>query len=159
MVDKSEKFRWLVRLGYAARGLVYVLIGYLALSASRGDRGPEGAFAWLQDVPLGVPLLYLAAVGLVGYALYRFCSVLLDVENHGSGTSGILFRIGHGASGLAHLALAYTAFEFADGHKRAASDGGAEAAAGTMLSVSFGSLVLGAIGLGFLLGAAMQAKS
>ena len=33
MVDKSEKFRWLVRLGFAVRGVVYLLIGYLALTA------------------------------------------------------------------------------------------------------------------------------
>ena len=31
MVDKSEKFSWLVRLGYAARGLTYFLLGYMAL--------------------------------------------------------------------------------------------------------------------------------
>ena len=159
MVDKSEKFRWLVRLGYAARGMVYVLIGYLALSAPGDDTGPEGAFNYLQNVPLGAPLLYLAALGLLGYALYRFCSLLFDVENYGADSKGIVHRIGHAASGIAHLVLAYAAFQFAQGNQQAGSGAGAEEAAGTVLSVSFGSLVVGLIGLGFIVAAMMQAKS
>lgn len=159
MVDKSEKFRWLVKLGFAARGLVYLLIGYLALSANRGDNGPEGAFNWLQDVPLGVPLLYLAALGLLAYGLYRLASLLFDIENYGSDRKGIFIRGGHGASAVAHLLLAWTAFQFAQGDKQSPSGGGAEEAAGSLLTYSLGSVVLGLIGLGFLAAAAMQAKS
>jgi hypothetical protein len=159
MVDKSEKFRWLVQLGFAARGLVYLLIGYLALTASRGDKGPEGAMSWLQDVPLGVPLLYLAALGLLAYALYRLASLLFDVDNHGTHGKGVVTRIGHGASGIAHLLLAWTAFQFAQGDKQSASGGGAQEAAGSLLTYSFGSLLLGLIGLGFFAAAALQAKS
>jgi len=157
MVDKSEKFRWLVRLGYAARGVVYALIGYLALSRPGGDKGPEGAFDYLHDMPLGPALLYLSAIGLLAYALYRFCSALFDVESHGTDGKGIALRIGHAASGIAHVALAYTAFQFAQGEQQ--SGGGAEQAAGTLLSVSFGSVLLGLVGLGFLAAAFMQAKS
>jgi hypothetical protein len=159
MVDKSEKFGWLVRLGFAARGLVYLLIGYLALSASGGDKGPEGAFNWLQDVPLGVPILYLSALGLLAYAIYRLASVVFDVDNHGTDRKGLIHRAGHGASAIAHLVLAWTALQFAQGDKQSASGGGGEEAAGSLLSFSFGSLLLGLVGLGFLLAAVMQAKS
>ena len=158
MVDKSETFRWLVRLGYAARGLVYVLIGYLALTSAQGENGPESAFTWLQDVPLGETVLYLAALGLLGYSLFRFASFLFDVENHGTDTKGILERIGHAGSAVAHLVLAYTAFQFARGTEQSGSGGGAEAAAGTVLTVTFGAVVLGLIGLGFLVAAFMQAR-
>ena len=159
MVDKSEKFRWLVRLGFAARGLVYLLVGYLALSANRGEKGPEGAMSWLQDVPLGVPLLYLSALGLLAYARYRLASLLFDVDNHGTSGKGVASRVGHGASGVAHLMLAWTAFQFAQGDKQSPSGGGAEEAAGSLLTFSFGSLLLGVIGLGFVAAAALQAKS
>lgn len=160
MVDKSEKFSLLVRLGYAARGLVYMIIGYLALSASQGDKGPAGAFSYLQEVPLGVPLLYVSALGLLAYALYKFCSAIADVENHGSDGKGIAVRIGHAASGIAYLVLAYTAFEFAKGDRQSASDGGgAQEAAGSLLSMSLGSVLLGVIGVGFIVAAIMHAKS
>lgn len=159
MVDKSEKFRWLVRLGFAARGLVYLLIGLLALSAER-ETGPEGAFDLLQDAPLGAPILYTAALGLVGYALFRLASLLFDVENKGTSGKAIVHRIGHGASGVAHLALAWTAFQFAHGDKQTASGGASEqAAAETLLSFPLGSLALGLIGLGFLAAAVFQAKN
>lgn len=159
MVDKSEKFAWLVRLGFAARGLVYLLIGLLALTANRGDNGPEGAFDLLQDSPLGAPILYLAALGLVGYALFRLCSLLFDIERRGTDGKGVAHRIAHGASGVAHLVLAWTAFQFAQGDKQSASGGQAEGAAGTLLSFPFGSLALGVIGLGFVAAAVFQAKS
>ena len=159
MVDKSEKFEWVVRLGFAARGLVYLLIGVLALTANREDAGPEGAFDWLQDAPLGAPILYLASLGLLGYALFRLASLLFDIENHGTDRKGVVHRIGHGASAVAHLALAWTAFEFAQGTQQQASGSGAQEAAGTLLSFPLGSLALGLIGIGFLAGAVFQAKS
>jgi hypothetical protein len=158
MVDTSGKFRWLVRLGFAARGLVYVLIGYIALTASRADPGPEGALGWLQDVPLGTPLLYLSALGLLGYALFRLCSLLFDVENYGSDGSGLVHRIGHGFSGLAHLALAWTALQLARQQGQPSTDG-AETAAATLLSLPLGSMLLGLGGIGFVAAAALQAKS
>lgn len=160
MGDKSQKFRWLVRLGFAARGLVYLLIGFLALSAKPADNGPEGAFDLLQDAPLGVPVLYAAALGLLGYALYRLCSLIFDIENNGTGGKGIALRIAHGASGVAHLALAWTAFQFAQGNQQAAAGGATEeAVAGSLLSFPFGSVALGVIGLGFVAAAVFQAKS
>lgn len=158
MVDTTREFRWLVRLGFAARGLVYLLIGYIALTAPRGDPGPEGAFAWLQAVPLGTPLLYLAAVGLVGYALFRLASLLFDVEHHGSDGSGIAHRIGHGASAMAHFALAWIAVQFGRGESGKSSDEGAEAAAATLISLPLGSWLLGIVGVGFVAAAAVQAK-
>ncbi len=158
MKDASENLRWLVRLGFAARGVVYLLIGYIALTATRSDPGPEGAFGWLQDVPLGEPLLYVAALGLMGYALFRLGSLLFDVEHYGSDASGIAHRIGHGASSIGHFVLAWTAVQFARG-QGSSSGGGAESAAASIISFPFGSLLLGLAGLGFIAAAAVQAKS
>jgi hypothetical protein len=157
VVDKSEKFRWLVRLGFAARGIVYLLIGYLALSSAGKNLGPEGAFDWLREIPLGTPILYLSALGLLGYGLYRLASLLFDVENYGTDASGATHRIGHGASGLAHLVLAWTAFQFAQGSAEAAGSG-AEDAAASLLTFDAGPAVLGLIGIGFLAAAVMQGK-
>jgi hypothetical protein len=42
------------RVGYAARGLVYILLGYLGLSsAGEASAGPQATFDFLQQVPLG----------------------------------------------------------------------------------------------------------
>lgn len=160
MADKSEKFRLLVRVGYAARGLVYMVLGYLALSSAReASAGPQASFDFLQDVPLGSAALYVTAVGLLAYAAYKFISAVGDVEHHGSDAKGIAQRIGYFASGSAHTVLAWTAFEFAHGDKRSANGDGSEQAAGTLLAWDMGTAVLGLVGLGFVLAAGFQARS
>jgi hypothetical protein len=162
MVDKSEKFRMFVRLGYAARGLVYVLLGYLALStAGKAQEGQNAVFDLIQDVPLGKPLLYLVALGLLAYAIFKLIDAASDLENHGDDTSGKAKRIGSGASGIAHLLLAYTAYQFANGDKQQSGGGsnGGQEAAGSILTWDVGPLLLGLAGLGFIIGAVMQAKS
>lgn len=157
MVDKSEKFIWLVRLGFAARGLVYILLGYLALStASQADGGGEAVFDMLQQVPLGTALLWVIAIGMLAYAVFKYLSGISDIQNRGADTKGVAKRIGDVASGVAHTFLAYAAYQFAIGTKQSAS--GSQENAGTVLSWELGGLVIGLIGLGFLIGAVMQAK-
>jgi hypothetical protein len=160
MVDKSEKFSWLVRLGYAARGLTYFLLGYMAL----GTRIREGdsntaVLDMLQDVPLGVPLLYLMAIGLAAYVVFKLASAIGDVQNRGTDTKGIAKRVGDGASAVAYSILAYSALQFAQGNKQSADSGESQQTAGTVLDWGLGDLIIGAVGLGFIIGAFMQAKS
>lgn len=159
MVDKSEKFSWLVRLGYAARGLLYLVIGYLALSSSHHDKSQRGAMAYVHDtLPGGVALLYAIAAGLLAYAAFKLFSCVFDVEHHGGDAKGLAVRATKGGGAVIYAALAWSAFELANGHRQAASSGaGVQHAAGTLLSFSFGPLVLGMIGVGFFGGAVAQA--
>ena len=160
MVDKSSRFTLLVRIGYAARGLVYVLLGYLALSSGgRASAGPEATFDMLQDVPLGSAVLCVAAVGLLAYAIYKFIAAISDIEHHGADAKGVAQRTGYFASGLTHTVLAWTAFEFAQGNKQSSTGDGGGQAASTLLSWDLGSMVLGLIEVGLVLGAAVQARS
>ncbi|WP_374405725.1 DUF1206 domain-containing protein [Pelagerythrobacter sp.] len=159
MAATSEKFRWLVRAGFAARGIVYLLFGYLALgTAGEARDGQSAVFDYLQDVPLGVPLLYVMALGLLGYATFRFMSAIGDIQHRGSGTEGAVKRVGDAASGVAHLFLAYASYQFASGAKQT-SDGGSsgEQMAGSVLAMDLGPVLIGLIGLGFLAAAGKQA--
>lgn len=160
MVDKSRSFNALVRLGYAARGLVYVLLGYLALS-TRGEarEGASSVFDYLQDVPLGTALLWAVAIGLLAYSAFKLISAVADVQHHGSDTKGALKRVGDLASGVAYAFLAYAAYQFASGGQLAPKGGQSQHMAGTVMDWGVGPIVLGLVGLGFLVGAAMQAKS
>lgn len=158
MVDKSEKFGWFVRLGYAARGLVYILLGYIALSTANGAAGGgEAVFDLLQQVPLGSVLLWVMAFGLLAYAAFKFLAGIADIENRGIDAKGVMKRIGDVASGVAHSFLAHAAYRFATGTQQSAN--GSQEKAGTVLSWELGGLVVGLIGLGFLIGAAMQART
>ena len=162
MIDTSEKFSWLVRLGYAARGIIYAMLGYLALTtAGQAQGGSTAVLAQLSRVGLGTPILWLMAVGLLAYALFKAASAIGDVEGRGSDAKGIAKRIGDAASAVAHLVLAYAAFQYASGLAAGggADSDGSQAATRSLLELPMGSLLIGLIGVGFVVGAVMQAKS
>ena len=163
MVDKSEKFNWLVRVGYFSRAILYSVLGLIALtSAGRIAEGTNGIFRAIEDYPAGTAILWLMVVGLTAYALFRFCSPLFDIENNGSDKKGWAKRIGHAGSGIGHLALAWSALQFArsdtGGGGGSGSGGGAEEAAAGILSVDLGGTVLGLLGVIFFIVAIYQAK-
>ncbi|MBD59865.1 MAG: hypothetical protein CL808_07080 [Citromicrobium sp.] len=157
MVDKSEKFSWLVRVGYFSRAILYTVVGLIALtSAGRIAEGTAGIFKAIEDFPAGTAILWIMVLGLFGYALFRFCAPLFDIENEGSDAKGWGKRIGHAGSAVGHLALAWSAFKFAT--DSGSSGGGAQEAASGVLGVEFGGILLGLLGLTFFLAAANQAK-
>lgn len=157
MVDKSEKFNWLVRVGFFSRAILYSVLGLIALtSAGRIAQGTNGIFRAIQDFPLGTAILWLMVVGLLAYALFRFASLFFDIENNGSDGKGWAKRVGHGGSAIGHLALAYSSYKFATSGSD--SGGGAQEAASGILSMDFGGALLGLLGLAFFAAAIFQAK-
>src|SRR5215207_8059944 len=75
----------LARLGFVAKGFVYTIVGVLALMAAL-DRGGEttdqrGAFRTILQQPFGRTMLTIAAVGLLGYALWRLIQAVFDPEH------------------------------------------------------------------------------
>ncbi|GHH93476.1 membrane protein [Streptomyces capillispiralis] len=63
------------RAGLTARGVIYLLVGVLALRIAFGDGQRQadrgGALAELADKPFGAVLLWALGLGLVGMALWR----------------------------------------------------------------------------------------
>jgi hypothetical protein len=79
----------LARLGYAAKGAVYILVGGLAVAAAFGGggqtTGSTGALATISDSTFGRILLGLIALGLAGYVIWGFVRAIRDPENEGTG--------------------------------------------------------------------------
>ena len=107
--------RWLVGVGFVAKGLVYVLMGTIALLAALGQRGAhpadkQHAVHTLEALPGGRILLGLVAIGLTAYALMRIAQGLLDTESRGHGAGAIVRRVGLVINGLIYGGLiAYAA--------------------------------------------------
>jgi hypothetical protein len=159
MVDKSRKFIGLVRLGYFARGMTYLVFAYLALSGgSEARAGAQSVFDWLGEVPLGTPLLWLMTVGLLAYSAFKLLSALANIQHRSSDPGGALKRLGDAASAVAYGFLAFAALQFAIGVRRASGGGQTRHMARSVLSFEIGPLALGCVGIGFAVGAAMQAK-
>ena len=91
------------RLGFAARGVMYVLIGWLALRTGRGEDGP-GVIDYLGS---GAGRLLVAgmAAGFFGYGAWRLLDAWADASGRGGDAKALVVRAGGGASGLLHLGL------------------------------------------------------
>jgi hypothetical protein len=80
-VGRSSAFEALARAGFVARGVIYGIIGILAIKVALGAGGTTtnqtGALKTVAHQPFGKVLLILVAIGLGGYALWRFIHVLL----------------------------------------------------------------------------------
>lgn len=113
----SPWFTSLARLGYAAKGLVYLIMGMIALSAALGSGATptdqKGVFQTIFAQPFGKFLLIIVAIGLVGYALWSLCQGVLDVDGKGTSAKGIVTRIGYSVVGIIYLVLAFAAFKLA----------------------------------------------
>jgi hypothetical protein len=109
----------LARAGYVAYGVVYALVGVLAVQAALGGGGKtasqEGALRQVLLAPLGRVLLDLVALGLLAYAAWRLFQGILDPENEGRDAKGLLKRVEHVLNGLFHAALAFSAGQLALG--------------------------------------------
>ena len=71
----------MVRPRFVARGLIYGIIGILAIKLAVGAGGTttnqQGALKTIAQQPFGKVLLILVAIGLGGYALWRLTHALL----------------------------------------------------------------------------------
>ena len=148
----STGIKTLARLGFAAIGVVYLLMGVLALLAATG-RGPgtpadrEEAVLRLQDLPGGNILLGLIAIGLLGYIVWRFTQALRDTEHKGSGAKGVGTRVWYAASGLFYSGLALYAGRLALKDPAAKGDSTSQTAAAEVLSWPAGDWLLIIIGV------------
>jgi hypothetical protein len=112
------------RAGWVAKGIVYGLVGVLALQiavnggsdarsgSGEGEASQLGAVAEIADRSYGTPLLWLIAVGLLLYGAWRLVSAALPAE---SSAKAWLTRIGYVVSAVVYGTLGWTAISFARG--------------------------------------------
>lgn len=111
-VAQSRPFEWLARAGLIARGVIYAIIGILALKLALGDGGEtanqNGALQTISQQSFGKALLILMAIGLAGYAIWRLVRAAIG---HGpeSGGDDLKERADGVASGIGYAILCVTA--------------------------------------------------
>lgn len=137
----------LARAGLVTRGLLHVVIGWLAFRVAFGETGrradQKGALATLVRQPMGRLLVLALALGFLAYAAWRFVEALLDPEDKGG-----LKRVGCGLRGLLYLALFATSLRLVVGGASSAG-GGSETqdVTASVLGWPFGRWLVGAAGL------------
>lgn len=123
----TEWFKPMARAGYAARGVIYIVIGYYAALAAIGAgtaMGSHQALDRLVSSTAGGILAYILVAGLLFYAGWRLVQAGFDTDDHGTGAKGLAIRGGLVASAVAYITLAIYAFSLQQG-QRQEGEGGA----------------------------------
>jgi len=110
-------FKQVARLGYAAKGILYAVVGWLVAKAAIGSSGRTtstiGALKAIVSQPFGKVLLGSMTIGLASYVLWRAIQAIFDPEATQKSIKArrIALRIGYALSGLSYASLAMTAVE------------------------------------------------
>jgi hypothetical protein len=136
---RESKFQSLTRIGFAARGLLYIVIALLVLGTGRTE-DLTGALEYVGRGN-GRLLLMVLAAGLATYGLWRLADAAFGMENPGSDNKALRKRGAAGVIGLIYLYLAYKATRILlDGNAGASST---QQQADTVLDLPGGQWVLG----------------
>ncbi|HXS32935.1 MAG TPA: DUF1206 domain-containing protein [Solirubrobacterales bacterium] len=156
-VAGAKPLGWLARAGLVARGLVYLIVGVLALELALGVGGKaanqQDALKAIAEQSFGRILLVLVAIGLAGYALWRLTRAAVGhgAEQRDSATD----RIAALGSGVAYGILGLTAMEIVASSN--SSSGTPKEATGGILGWSGGAVLVGVAGAVLIGVAAYQA--
>ena len=136
----SESLENLARIGLLAYGLVHLLVAWLAVQLAWGGGGGEadqsGAMATLAQTPVGKPLLWIIAVGLIALAVWQAAEALQwrgSLRMGGRQKKKALQKIGKAvAKAVVYAVLAITAIKFAVGSGKSSAQQQQEGTAGVV---------------------------
>ena len=143
------------RIGFYAKGILFVIIGVSAVMLAAGLRGgrisdPIGAMSALTQVAYGKVLLVLLTVGALGHGLWNVLRGIADVDDTGKGLKGMIARTASIGIGIFYFILAFIAAQtvFTDPHVPENGQG-EQTITWVFLSIPLGAIVVLLIGLGF----------
>lgn len=142
-VRDSRPVEVLARVGLAARGLVWLVLGLLAGSLVRGgdaQADQTGALKALVDTPGGRPLLVVLAAGFAGYAAW----LLLEGAVGSRYADDALHRVRSAGKGLVYGALCVSTLMFLG---RGAGGGSTTSRTADLMAQPGGRTAVGLIGL------------
>jgi len=142
----STALRVLARAGFAASGLVHLLLGYIAIRVAfnhGGESDQSGALAQIAKLPAGVFILWLTVVGLFALGLWLIIQAILGIGS--SSKKRWVRSVVSAGKAVAYIALGVTALSFAMGGSSSSSDSTKEASS-TIISLPGGPFLLGLVG-------------
>ncbi len=145
----------LARLGLAAQGTLYAMVGGLALLVAFHAGGKltdrKGALQTVAAQPFGKILLGLLAVGLAGYALWRFLEAFLGRKIESREEEALWKRAGYLGRGLLYAGTFVITVLLITGSGGGGGGGKEEdRATAWVLDLPLGKWIVGAVGLAFL---------
>jgi hypothetical protein len=113
----SAPMRFLGRAGFLARGIMYIVIGSIALLVAFGKTGQQadktGALHELSATPVGVVALWVLVIGFLGMALWRLSEAAFGAS--GTGRPKTATRLASLATAVIYAVVAWGVLEYAIG--------------------------------------------
>ncbi len=162
-VQRAARKPWVIllaRLGYVVRGLIYIVIGLLALRLATGSGGettdPTGALDFIYQGPFGKVALIIVIIGLAGYSLWGFVRALLDPLGRGTDAKGLAARAGNLMSGISYGALIFPAVRLLQGGSDNAAGDSQKDLVAKMLDQPAGAWLVAGFGVFWIVSAVAQ---
>lgn len=148
---------WYSRIGFSAKGAVYILIGLISMLAAIGignKNGQQGALASVASKPYGEIILWLIVLGLTGYITWLITQVLMEPDHDGPGYKVFLIRIGYffAASFYVGLGIKFSILAIHSGQ----TGGDKQLWMGQLLDMPIGRLAIALTGIGIFIYAVIQ---
>jgi hypothetical protein len=109
--------KWLARAGFVARGIMYAVIGWIALQIAFRHSGQQadknGALHTLNSTPVGAFALWVLVVGFFGMALWRLSEAIYGAS--GSDGRKAKTRLGALARAVLYAVTGYGVLTYAIG--------------------------------------------
>jgi len=153
--------RCMIRLGYAARGAMYFMVGALAALAAAGAGGSvsgiRGSMHRVLSEPLGEVVVFIVTLGLAGHALWCLIQAVFDPEwrmriRHAPQNDGQARRAGYRITrffeALVHVAMVAGAIGLITGSRGPTHESSAERWTAWLMSFPMGVWLVGAVGAG-----------
>jgi hypothetical protein len=158
-MPKKPRFEWLAKAGYAARGIVFLLIAALALFSGFSGAEPESksAISTLLEQPFGRVWVALIGLGLLGFVAWRLAQSLADSDGHGSDAKALAIRTAMMGSAVTYIGLASFAITHAANAGGGGEGSGERGLAAWIMAQPFGSYLAIAVGVGFIIGGIVTA--
>jgi len=160
----NPKLELLERIGYAVRGLLYVVMGFLALRIALAQRGGKatdlsGSLVWLTGNPFGTLVLIVAIIGLAAYSIWGLVRAVYDPLHRGRDKKGIAARLGFLTSAFSYAAIAFFALQILAGQGSAAHDSTQKTVSSLLTNPAGGFIteILGVIAIGIGIGQFIEA--
>ena len=145
--DKRDVLTPAARLGLSARAFVYLLIGILSLLVAAGHSTAEtdqwGAMEQLNQKGVGHLVLWVVAVGLLAYALWRFAEAAFGVVGDGKKAGP---RLKSFARGCIYSVIAFSAFEIVLGKPTKSQAGRQETLSSKVMHHTGGRIAVAVVG-------------
>lgn len=151
----SKAFEYTARAGFAASGVLHLLVAFIILRLAFGSGGnadQSGALATLAKQPGGAVMLWVAAVGLLALGLWRVGEAIVgskpgERSPQQQDDSSAWKRVKPLGLAIVNVAIAFSAMRFAMGSGQSSGQQNAGMSAQLMDS-GWGKAVLIAVGLG-----------